>query len=67
MDIFPLDDDIDDASPRSPTASQVMMHLSVAAVAGVSAPKTFSLSGDIQGMPLSILVDSLQLSHVYQC
>ena len=34
------------------------MHLSVAAVAGARSPKTFCLSGDIQGNPLSILLDS---------
>lgn len=58
LDMFPQDEDTDEASPSSPTSSQVMMHLSVAALAGVSAPKTFSLMGDIQGIPLSILVDS---------
>lgn len=34
------------------------MHLSVAATVGKASPKTFSLSGDIQGRVLSILVDS---------
>ena len=37
---------------------QIMMHLSVAAAVGSASPKTFSLSGHIQGHPLSILVDS---------
>jgi len=34
------------------------MHLSVAAIAGASAPKTLCLTGSIQGISLSILVDS---------
>ena len=51
------------SSPASPTASQVMMHLSVAALAGTSAPKTLRFAGQIMGHPLSILVD-LGSSHM---
>ncbi|CAD6265729.1 unnamed protein product [Miscanthus lutarioriparius] len=50
----------DDSSPET----QIMMHLSVAAAVGSASPKTFSLSGDIQGHPLSILVDSSS-SHTF--
>ena len=58
LDMFPDMDDAETSSPPSPAASQVMMHLSVAAIAGASAPKTLCLTGSIQGISLSILVDS---------
>lgn len=56
--MFSDGDDEDESGPSSPTASQIMMHLSVAATVGKASPKTFCLSGDIQGRALSILVDS---------
>lgn len=49
LDMFPKDD-ADAAGPSSPTGSQIMMHLSVATVAGATAPKTLSLTGAIQGV-----------------
>jgi len=58
MDMFPEQDDAESSDPPSPTASQVMMDLSVAVAVGSASPKTFSLKGDIQGHFLSILVDS---------
>jgi len=59
LDLFPDNED-EAAGPSSPTSSQIMMHLSVAVVAGVTSttPKTLTLTGDIQGVPLSILVDT---------
>jgi predicted aspartyl protease len=56
--MFPEGDEEEESGPSSPTTSQIMMHLSVAATMGKASPKTFSLSGDIQGRVLSILVDS---------
>ena len=56
--MFPEGDDEDGSGPSSPTASQIMMHLYVATTVGKASPKTFCLSGDIQGRALSILVDS---------
>jgi hypothetical protein len=56
--MFPELEDSKETSPTSPTASQVMMHLSVAALVGTTAPKTLCFSRHIQGHPLSILVDS---------
>lgn len=64
LDMFPDDDDAEASSPPSPTKSQVMMHLSVAAVAGASAPKTLCLTRSLQGIALSILVDS-RSSHTF--
>jgi hypothetical protein len=59
LDMFPDDEDEAEASsPPSPTKFQLMLHLSVAAVDGASAPKTLCLKGVIQDVPLSILVDS---------
>ncbi|CAD6247668.1 unnamed protein product [Miscanthus lutarioriparius] len=58
LDMFPYSDDAETSSPPSPAALQVMMHLSVAAISGASAPKTLCLTGSIQGISLSILVDS---------
>jgi len=58
LDMFPDQDDVDSSDPPSPTVSQVMMHLSVAAAVGSASPKAFSLHGEIQGRPLFILVDS---------
>jgi hypothetical protein len=56
--MFPEDDDPDASGPSSPTGSQIMMHLSVAAVSGAVSSKTLCLSGEIQGHSISILVDS---------
>ncbi|CAD6211893.1 unnamed protein product [Miscanthus lutarioriparius] len=65
LDMFPDDEDEAEASsPASPTKSQLMLHLSMAAVAGASAPKTLCLKGVIQDVPLSILVDS-DNSHMF--
>jgi hypothetical protein len=58
LDMFPALDEAEDSSPPSPTSSQVMMHLSVAAVAGIPTPKTLCFTGEIQAHTLSILVDS---------
>lgn len=58
LDMFSDSDDAETSGPSSPTASQLMMHLSVAAVSGSLAPKTLSLTGLIQGQSISILVDS---------
>ena len=58
LDMFPDQDDVDSSDPPSPTVSQVMMHLSVAAAVGSASPKAFSFHGEIQGRPLFILVDS---------
>lgn len=57
LDMFPDHDEADDTSPDS-TIAQVMLHLSIAAVAGAAAPKTLCLTGAIQGHSISILVDS---------
>jgi hypothetical protein len=56
--MFPADDDSDASGPSSPTGSQILMHLSVAAVSGAVSSKTLCLSGEIHGQPISILVDS---------
>jgi predicted aspartyl protease len=58
LDMFPEQEEAECSDPSSPTGSQVMMLLSVAAAVGIASPKTFSLRGTIQGHPLSILVDS---------
>lgn len=58
LDMFPDSDEVDGSGPSSPTAPQIMMHLSIAAVVGKASPKTFSLIGKMQGRSLSILVDS---------
>ena len=57
MDMFPESDAAECSNDSSPSETQIMMNLSVAAAVGSASPKTFSLSGDIQGHPLSILVD----------
>ncbi|CAD6238507.1 unnamed protein product [Miscanthus lutarioriparius] len=57
MDLFPESVAAECSEDSSPD-EQIMMHLSVAAVVGSASPKTFSLSGHIQGHHLSILVDS---------
>jgi hypothetical protein len=56
--MIPELEDSEEMSLASPTASQVMMHLLVAALVGTTAPKTLCFSRHIQGHPLSILVDS---------
>jgi len=58
LDMFPDSADADDSGPSSPTSSQIMMHLSAAATVGKTSPKTFCLTGAIQGRVLSILLDS---------
>lgn len=59
LDMFPeADEEAAESSPTLPTHSQVMMHLSVAVVAGAPAPKTLYLQSTLQDLPLSILVDS---------
>lgn len=58
LDIFPDVDAIEEEGPSSPTSSQIMLHLSVAALAGAPAPKTLCLTGILQGKSVSILVDS---------
>jgi hypothetical protein len=45
--MFPEGDEEEESGPSSPTASQIMMHLSVAATVGKASPKPFSLSSDI--------------------
>jgi hypothetical protein len=57
-DLFPANDDLGTESPPSPTHSQLMVHLSVAAAVGAVAPKTLCLTGQLQQHPISILVDS---------
>jgi hypothetical protein len=57
-------DSVEDSSPSSPMASQIMLHLSVAALAGSPAPKTLCLTGLVQGVSVSILVDS-RSSHTF--
>jgi len=57
-DILPISDDADEEGPASPTTSYIMMHLSVSAMVGSTAPGTLCLSGSIQGIAISILVDS---------
>ena len=57
-DILPISDDADEEGPASPTTSHIMMHLSVSAMVGSTAPGTLCLSGSIQGIAISILVDS---------
>lgn len=56
--MFPESDPAEDSGPSSPTTSQVMLHLSVATLACSPAPKTFCLTGEVQGVSVSILVDS---------
>lgn len=58
LDIFPNPDDAAVECPGSHTPSQLVVHLSVAAVVGAPAPKTLCLTGSLQGISLSILVDS---------
>ena len=49
--MFPPEDDAEASCPDS-TTSQVMMHLSLAAIVGALVPKTLCLKGEIQGVPL---------------
>jgi hypothetical protein len=49
LDMFPDSDEGEPSSPTSLADSQVMTHLSVAAIADAPAPKTLCLTGSVQG------------------
>ncbi|WVZ95116.1 hypothetical protein U9M48_040918 [Paspalum notatum var. saurae] len=59
LELFPVQADLQsDGSDSEQPTEQLFLTLSVAAISGASSPKTLCLQGEIQGIPVRILVDS---------
>lgn len=57
-DAFDAHDDPEQESPISEAEEQVFLAISKAAVMGSTSPRTVRFSGNIQGQPVHILLDS---------
>ena len=58
LDLFQLESDAISEQGADEVSSQLCLTLSVAAVSGVSSPRTMRLHGYIQKLPVQVLVDS---------
>ncbi|RLN24992.1 putative gag-pol polyprotein [Panicum miliaceum] len=66
LDVFQESDEVGSMAVSTPLEDQLFVTLSVAALTGHSTAKTLCLAGEIQGIPVSKLVDSGS-SHTFLC